>query len=144
MLLLQHVQPAIGGRLAVREVFAHFQNLNLRVLMEDLRRGLVYRGDWAFDNHLCPVAHGLAGGQSVSLLRYLSQAVDLQHACWSAADGLGAPPGAIERFVDIWDGGSISHEWLLAELEAIWRERQEDADAMQEFLAANSEGVAEV
>jgi hypothetical protein len=28
---LPHVQPVIGRRLAVREVFARFQNLNLRV-----------------------------------------------------------------------------------------------------------------
>lgn len=141
-LVLLHVQPAIGRKLPVQEIFARFQNLNLRALVEDLRRGQVTRGDWGFAENLCPIAHGLAGGQSVGLLRYLSQAVDLPRACRSAADELGMPPGAIERFVAIWDAGDMSHEWLLNELEAIWSERQDDADAMQEFLAGKSESVA--
>ncbi len=140
-ILLVNVPPAMGRSLAVQEIFAHFQNLNLRVLTEDLRRGRVTRGDWGFANDLCPVAHGLAGGQRVSMLRYLSQAVDLPRACRSAADELGVSPRTIERFVANWDAGGMSHEWLLDELEAIWSERQEDADAMQEFLAAKSEGV---
>ena len=130
------------GRLEVREIFARFQNLNLRVLIEGLRRGQVAGGDWGFADNLCPVAHGLAGGQSVSVLRYLSQAVDLPRACQSAAADLGVPPGYVERFVAIWDTGGLSREWLLEKLEAIWMERYEDADAMQEFLAAQSESVA--
>ncbi len=36
----------------------------------------------------------------------------------------------------------MSHEWLLNKLEAIWNERQDDLDAMQEFLAAKTELVA--
>jgi hypothetical protein len=140
--LLLHVHPAIGRILEVRAIFTRFQNLNLRVLIEDLRRGLVTHGEWVFADNLCPVAHGLVGGQSVSGLHYLSQAVDLPRACRSAADELGVPPGSVERFVAIWDAGGMSHEWLLDKLEAIWWERQEDADAMQEFLAAQSEGVA--
>src|SRR5690242_17555738 len=79
--VLPEVQPVVGGGLTVRQVFAHFQNLNLRVLIEDLRRGQVTRGNWAFADDLCPMAHGMPSGRTVSLLRYLSQAVDLPRAC---------------------------------------------------------------
>ncbi len=79
-ILLVNVPPAMGRSLAVQEI-CPFSNLNLRVLTEDLRLGRVTRGDWGFANDLCPVAHGLAGGQRVSMLRYLSQAVDLPRAC---------------------------------------------------------------
>ena len=47
---LQQLRPAMGRRVEVREIFARFQNLNLRVLIEDLRRGpfdkLTADGDW--------------------------------------------------------------------------------------------------
>lgn len=46
----------------VRRVFGPFQNLNLLVLLEDLRAGRVVWGDWAFGGWLCPVAHGLPRG----------------------------------------------------------------------------------
>jgi hypothetical protein len=130
-LVLHEVQPEMGRGLVVREVFAHFQNLNLRVLIEDLRRGQVTRGNWSFADDLCPVAHGLASGQAVSVLRYVSQAVDLPRACRLAAEDVGVPPRFIERFVLSWDGGAMSQEWLLDQLEAIWLERQADADAVQ-------------
>jgi hypothetical protein len=129
--ILPEVQPEVGRGLTVRQVFTHFQNLNLRVLIDDLRRGQVTRGNWSFAEDLCPVAHGLPSGQAVGLLRYLSQAADLPRACRQAAEETGVPPRYIERFVLSWDSGTMSPEWLLGQLEAIWAERQADADAVQ-------------
>ncbi len=130
-LVLHEVQPELGRGLMVRQVFTHFQNLNLRVLIEDLQRGQVSRGNWTFARDLCPVAHGLANGQTVGVLTYLSQAVDLPRACRHAADDLGVPARFIERFVLSWDGGGMSQEWLLDQLDAIWAERLADADTVQ-------------
>jgi hypothetical protein len=130
-LILREVQPEMGRGLLVREVFARFQNLNLRVLIEDLRRGQVTRGNWTFADNLCPMSHGMGSGHTVSVLRYLSQAVDLPRACRRAAEEMGVPPRFIERFILSWDGGGMSEEWLLEQLEAIWAERQIDADAVQ-------------
>jgi hypothetical protein len=130
-LVLEEVQPEWGRGLMVRRVFAHFHNLNLRVLIEDLRRGKVTRGNWSYDDDLCPVAHGLPSGQAVSVLRYLSQAVDLPRACRQAAHEIGVPPRFLERFILSWDGGGMSQEWLLEQLQSIWAERQADADALQ-------------
>ncbi len=122
------------GGLVVRQVFAHFQNLNLRVLIEDLRRDQVARGNWAFDKDLCPVAHGLPDGQTVGLLRYLSQSADLKRACVRAAENIGAAPQAILRFVTDWDAGGLGPDWLLGHLEQIWIERRDDAEAVQRIL----------
>ena len=135
-LILPEVQPDAGRGLTVRQVFAHFQNLNLRVLIEDLRRGQVARGSWSFADDLCPVAHGMPSGHTVGVLRYLSQAVDLPRACRQAAEETGVPPRFIERFVVTWDSGAMSPEWLLGQLEAIWVERLEDAEAVQGVLGS--------
>ncbi|MBM4073009.1 MAG: hypothetical protein FJ271_29405 [Planctomycetes bacterium] len=134
-LLLREVQPDISHGLSVRQVFMRFQNLNLRVLIEDLRRGMVNRGNWSFGDELCPVAHGVVDGRTVGVLHYLNQAVDLPRACRHAAEDLGVPPRFIERFVLGWDGGAMSREWLLDQLEAIWSERRSDADAVQAVIA---------
>jgi hypothetical protein len=137
-LVLDEVHPEPGRGLMVRQVFARFQNLNLRVLIEDLRRGQVTRGNWSFADDLCPVAHGLASGQTVSVLRYLSQAVDLPRACRQAAQEIGVPSRFLERFVLSWDTGGMSQEWLLVRLEEIWSERQADADVVQGLICAES------
>ena len=121
--------PSAG--LVVRRVFQHFQNLNLRVLIEDLRRDQTSRGNWSFDRYLCPVSHGISSGQKVGLLCFISQAVDLRRACQLAAEDLGAPAKEIERFVESWDNGSMSPRWLIGHLEAIWDERLQDALATQ-------------
>lgn len=136
-LILHEVQPEMGRGLMVRQVFAHFQNLNLRVLIEDLRRGQVTRGNWSFlAEDLCPVAHGMPSGRAVNVLHYLCQAVDLPRACRHAAQEMGVPARFVERFVLSWDAGGMSQEWLLDQLEAIWAERRADADAVQ-FVIAN-------
>jgi hypothetical protein len=137
-LILREVQPEMGRGLLVRSVFTHFQNLNLRVLIEDLRRGQVARGNWSFADDLCPMAHGMPSGQTVSMLRYVSQAVDLPRACRLAAEEMGVPPRFLERFVLSWDGGGMSEDWLLDQLEDIWHERQTDADVVQQVIASPS------
>jgi hypothetical protein len=134
-LVRQEVQPDMGQGLTVRQVFAHFQNLNLRVLIDDLRQGQVTRGNWSFADDLCPLAHGMPSGQAVGLLRYLSQAVDLPRACRQAAEELGGSPRYLERFVLSWDCGDMSPEWLLQQLEALWAERLADAEAVQAVLS---------
>jgi len=134
-LILHEVQPEMGRALAAREVFARFHNLNLRMLIEDLRRGRVTRGNWSFADDLCPVAHGLSSGHVVSVLRHLSQAVDLPRACHRAAEEMGVPARFVERFVLSWDTGTMSQQWLLDQLEAIWAERQADADTVQLVVA---------
>src|SRR5438105_69103 len=101
--LLRDIVPEAGGSQTVSQVFAHFQNLNLRVLIEDLRRGQVTRGNWSFANDLCPLSHGMPNGQAISVLAYLSQAVDLPRACRRAALDMGVPSRFIERFVQSWD-----------------------------------------
>ncbi len=130
------LHPALGTTWIVRQVFTHFQNLNLRILIEDLRRGRTTLGNWSFDGHLCPVAHGMASGQAVCLLGYLSQAADLERACHLAATHIGASPEIVYRVVTGWDGGNYGPDWLLTQLEAIWAERRADAEAMQAMLCA--------
>jgi hypothetical protein len=40
------------------------------------------------------------------------------------------------RFVQSWDGQFLRREWLLQQLQNLWQERLQDAEAMQEFLQA--------
>src|SRR4051794_23170588 len=91
----------------LRAVFGHFQNLNLLVLMHDLRAGQVVQHGWASADWLCPVAHGLASGQQVRELRILGQWLDLRRGCDYAAREIGADPIAVVRFVQAWDEGYI-------------------------------------
>src|SRR5262249_41500586 len=126
--------PAPGTSWLIRQVFTHFQNLNLRVLIEDLRRGRVAQGNWTFDRELCPVAHGLCDGRTVSLVQYISQAVDLKRACERAAEHIGASPRIVYHVVTGWDAGDFNTGWLLQTLEGIWAERQADAEAVQGVL----------
>lgn len=122
---------------SMQKLFGVFQNLNLLVLIEDLRRGLAAKGNWAFARNLCPLAHGMADGRVVERLQFLSQAVNLKAACDFAAGQLGARPGQVMTFVEKWDE-KFEPEWLLDHLLMIWNERLEDALAMQELLADES------
>jgi hypothetical protein len=74
-------------------------------------------------------------GQLVSDLRYLGQTANLGRACDYAARHLGADPESIHRFVELWDSHTFSTTWLLWQLKLTWRERQVDADAVQEVIA---------
>jgi hypothetical protein len=118
----------------IQGVFGHFQNLNLLVLLDDLRRKRVTHNAWAAGKLLCPIAHGMPFGQLVSDLRYLGQTAKLERACDYAARQLGANPANVHRFVELWDSHTFSTDWLLAQLERIWSERQADADAVQEVI----------
>jgi hypothetical protein len=118
----------------IREVFAHFQNLNLLVLLQDLRDGRTARRAWSEGMLLCPVAHGLPDGRRVRELNILRQVSDLGHGCDRAARHLGAAPAAVLRFVRSWDDEALGRDWLLRQLEELWAERLADAEAVQELL----------
>lgn len=121
----------------MQQLFGVFQNLNLLVLIEDLRRGFAAKGNWSFASNLCPLAHGMADGRVVERLQYLSQAVNLKAASDFAALQLGARPGQVFTFVEKWDE-NFQQEWLLEHLLMIWIERLEDAEAIQELLCEES------
>lgn len=118
----------------IREVFGHFQNLNLLALLHDLRSRSTARQAWSTGTLLCPVAHGLPAGQQVRELSVLGQAAELADGCEYAARWLGAPPAAVLRFVRSWDDGVLDRERLLGQLEELWQERLADAEVMQELL----------
>lgn len=120
-------------------VFGYFQNLNLLVLIHDLRKGRTAREEWSSGPLLCPIAHGLQHGVQVQLLQALGHATKLSWGCGFAAQHLGADPGAILRFVRSWDDGKLSGAWLLHQLEELWRERLVDAEAMQALLHGQDE-----
>jgi hypothetical protein len=135
------VMPKIHS--IVHGVFGHFQNLNLLVLIDDLRHERVAHDAWVTEKNtwnaekdLCPVAHGMPVGQVVSDLRFLGQRAKLARACDFAAHHLGADPANVYRFVELWDSQTFSTTWLLWQLKVIWRERQADADAVQEVIGA--------
>ncbi len=123
-------------------VFGHFQNLNLLVLLDDLRTGRIARGAWFTGESLCPVAHGMPEGQAVSALQYLGQAEALGRACDYAAERMGARPWDVERFVEMWDSDGFTREWLIQQLEAMGQERLDDADAVQEVLDPECHSVS--
>jgi len=118
----------------IEGVFGHFQNLNLLVLIDDLRRERVTNNAWTNGKLLCPVSHGMPFGQLVSDLGYLGQTAKLGRACDYAARQLGADPANVHHFVELWDSHTFSTTWLLWQLKLMWRERQVDADAVQEII----------
>jgi hypothetical protein len=113
-----------------RYIFERFQNLNLIVLIEDLRRNLVSIDRWIAksfkdgSNLMCPLAHGwrsFAHGWRSVKRPYLS--LDIQQ---------------ISEFTTWWDG--MKEDWtpfpvrrqeLISLLEGILSERMIDADAVQ-------------
>jgi hypothetical protein len=120
----------------VYSVFGHFQNLNLLALLQDLREGRTARQAWLSGSLLCPVAHGLPHGTHVKDLRILGQATTLTEGCDRAARHLGAEPDTVLRFVPGADEDDLSTGALLRQLEEMWEERRQDADAMQALLQA--------
>src|SRR3954447_532280 len=125
-------------RASIREVFGRFQNLNLLVLLEDLRQNQAARHGWSFDGQLCPIAHGLPTGRQGDEVAFRGHAAGLEDDCDHAAHLLGASPAAVLRFVRSWDEGSLGHTWLLQQLEALWLERPTDAEAVQSILSPQS------
>jgi hypothetical protein len=118
---------------SIRLVFGHFQNLNLLVLMQDLRDGRTARHFWLAGSDLCPVAHGLRDGEQVMEL-VVAQLAELDEGCTKAAGRIGADPDAVLRFVRRWDEEALGPDWLLRQLEELWLERLEDAVAVQAML----------
>jgi len=125
----------------IRSLFGRFENLNLLALRQDLRDGRIARQAWQSGSYLCPMAHGLPSGSRVRELRALGHAADVDMGCHFAARLLGAEPDAVMRFVHRWDGGIISNDWLLQQLEEVWTERRADAEVVQAVLQGQpSEG----
>jgi hypothetical protein len=120
----------------VHELFGHFQNLNLLVLIEDLRAGQTARQAWSNGSSLCPIAHGLPGGRHVRRLVIMGQEADLRRGCAFAADALGIDAEAVYSFVRGWDERGGDGNRLLGDLEELWEERLTDALAMQDVLQA--------
>jgi hypothetical protein len=119
----------------IREVFGRFHNLNLLVLLHDLRADRAAREDWSTATKLlCPVAHGLASGAQVREVNILGEFANLQKACGYAAGCLGADAGAVVRFVRSWDDQTLGPDVLLRHLEDMWEERRADAETIQEVL----------
>lgn len=122
----------------IRDVFGHFQNLNLLALLHDLQQDRTALQAWARDRMLCPVAHGLPDGQEVQRLSVLGQIAEFSKGCDLAARLLGADPAAVYRFVRSWDSGALSRYWLGQQLNELWQERLADAEAVQELLQVPS------
>jgi hypothetical protein len=123
----------------VAAVFAHFQNLNLLGLIEDLRAGRAARSAWLSDSRLCPVAHGLPRGDVVGDLQALGQTANIGMGCDFAARRLGADPDAVRHFVDAWDDRVLGTSSLVRQLEELWAERLIDAEVVQDVLSGSPE-----
>jgi hypothetical protein len=118
----------------IRDVFGHFQNLNLLALLHDLQQDHTSRQAWVNGRRLCPIAHGLPAGQQVQRLSVLGQIAELGQGCDLAARLIGADPAAVLRFVRSWDAEAFSRRWLWEQLHQLWQERLEDAESVQELL----------
>jgi len=123
---------------SIREVFGHFQNLNLLALLHDLRDDRTARQAWSSGTLLCPIAHGLPDGQQVQRLTILGQITQLEQDFDFAARLIGADTAAVRRFVRSWDDEAFSREWLFWQLHELWQERLSDAEAVQELLQSSS------
>jgi hypothetical protein len=119
---------------SIHRVFGHFQNLNLLVLLEDLRAGHTAHGAWIRGDSLCPLAHGMPDGQLVSDLQYLAHTAEMDRSCRYAARHLGATPEQLLQFIGRWDENALTADWLIRQLESLWAERLADADAVQSVL----------
>jgi hypothetical protein len=113
----------------IKEIFARFENLNLRVLIENVSCGQVAFGSWIVRSEpdvLCPIAHGWPCNVYQS-----TDAVTL-FAGIPSMDG--------ERFLAWWDGidEDAARRLLSEALDELWAERVEDAEAVQAVI---EEGV---
>jgi hypothetical protein len=118
----------------IRAVFGHFQNLNLLALLHDLSSGQTAKEGWSSGTLLCPVAHGLPARQDVVALNILGQTADLIRGCQHVARRMGAEDAAVFQFIRSWDEGTIGARWLFCQLEELWYERLDDAEAVQAVL----------
>lgn len=105
----------------IRKFFEPFQNLNMVVLMDNLRMGNAITGSFLEKKEfkrMCPLSHGLRrlGNEELDLV------VEAFGSDWN-------------EFTEVWDSGELCQQELLTELEAIYAERLADADAVQEVIA---------
>lgn len=73
-------------------------------------------------------------GEQVQILVSKGQDNAALGGCGFAARHLGAERRAVIKFVHDWDEREMHPEFLLAQLEALWHERLEDAEVTQEVI----------
>jgi hypothetical protein len=126
-----------------RPIFERFQNLNLIVLLEDLRKGQVARNSWTtkisykpISIEICPIAHGWS--------KYISPEVNGKYFFTfpsdrniKSAEMIGVDVKNIKSFLHWWDSAKsymeVTQE-LLQLLQSILDERLADADVVQEVI----------
>lgn len=133
--------------LEFKGIFSRFENLNLLILMEDLRRGMVSRTFWVQPEtkNMCPIAHGSKGRLKESLsieeLRLNPDASLATTNCELA----NIPLHIGEKFYRLWDDVDDDNNPLMADRELlailtdIYNERLADADVVQGVCAAQPE-----
>lgn len=109
----------------LKNIFGRFQNLNLLLLIEDLRRGMVARGNWhdLENGNLCPIAHGWRCDR----FRSDNYTTPWLWAGISDEEFYSTP----NHFPYEWDNGLVTRDQLLSTLESIYAERLADADVVQ-------------
>ena len=118
-----------------RPIFERFANLNLLVLIEDLRRGLVARNFFidTFNGTLCPLAHGAmefsARARDYKPLTHLTEEESFFVCWWDDLNFCYGQP-------------TSKNEQLVEMLLGIYQERLDDADAVQKVMEQLPEGVA--
>ncbi len=127
----------------IQSLFGRFQNLNLMILREDLRRGSVATSTWFGSRALCPLAHGLMNADMAQQLLWPSRASKSERAYRIAARQLGVPLSDVDRFVRLWDSNEFGPDWLADQLDILWWERRADADLMQTILESGASPAGE-
>lgn len=128
----------------LKTIFSRFQNLNLLRLMDDLQTGNFTSSRW-FDlrtKNMCPLAHGWDTLRHYDFEKDDNPVTDSRFvACglvWDPHTPRSDFLGTI--FVSWWDSGWLYSDSgaraaeLLEVLREIWRERLEDADAVQRIV----------
>lgn len=117
----------------IKRLFARFENLNLFVLIADLRGKSCAYASWIDGRHSCPIAHGFRNGT-------VNYADDDEQIYLHA----GIPKtewAAATQFIGWWDDGAFDNvdSFLFEVLEEIAAERMADADAVQAVIAGAPE-----
>ena len=116
-----------------RRLFGHFRDLNLLTLRSNLDVCRVARRDWFADGHLCPLGHGMPGWVAVR-----DAVASTQSRNEPLPAGLHRTHVDVGLFVDLWDKGLITRDWLVEQVEQLWMERLADADTLQAVVTAGT------
>lgn len=129
------------SELEIKNIFSRFQNLNLRILVDDLKNGQCAVGDWVhltkdsktWENItlICPLAHGFHHESSINKVQL---ALLSQQEQKIASEEIGITRKQVKDFLNWYDYKNDSTNKLLPILESIWKERLEDADAVQNVI----------